>query len=125
MPWRHELVLAAHFTIPLPGGAGGRVVCQFLELSGLSAVVGTSYGSQQGLNAALEEAVVAVAGEPRAALAVGMALRSVTVCEDETFHPRICWVARSRCRGFCFRSRTRPIARPRLGRRRSKRPSPG
>lgn len=32
--WLHELVLAAHFTITLQGGAGVRVVCQFLELSG-------------------------------------------------------------------------------------------
>ena len=93
MRWLHQIVLAAHFTITLQGGAGIRVVCQFLELSGLSAFVGTSYGTQQGLNAALEEAVVAVAGEQRTALAVGMAHRSVTVCEDETFHPQICLVA--------------------------------
>ena len=98
--WLHELVLAAHVTITLQGGAGVRVVCQFLELSGLSAFVGTSDGSQQGLNAALEEAVVAVAGEQRAALAVGMARRSVTVCEDETFHPRIGLVALEPVSGF-------------------------
>ncbi|SBT06655.1 hypothetical protein ACCAA_350061 [Candidatus Accumulibacter aalborgensis] len=32
--------MAAHFAITLRGGAGVRVVCQFLELSGLSAFVG-------------------------------------------------------------------------------------
>jgi hypothetical protein len=67
-------------------------VCQFLELSGLSAFVGASYGAHQGLNVALEEAVVAVAGEQRAALAQDMAHREITVCEDETFHPQICLV---------------------------------
>ena len=98
--WLHRLVLAAHFTITLQGGAGVRVVCQFLELSGLSAFVGASYGIRQGFNAALEEAVVAVAREQRAALAVGMAQRSVTVCEDETFHPQICLVALEPVSGF-------------------------
>lgn len=91
--WLHRMVLAAQFAITLRGGAGVRVVCEFLELSGLSAFVGASYGSQQALNAALEAAVVAVAEEQRTALAEGMAPRQVTVCEDETFHPKICLVA--------------------------------
>jgi transposase-like protein len=91
--WLHRMVLAAQFAITLRGGAGVRVVCEFLELSGLSAFVGASYGSQQALNAALEAAVVAVAQSQRARLAEGMAPRQVTVCEDETFHPEICLVA--------------------------------
>ena len=91
--WLHRLVLAAHFAITLKGGAGVRVVCEFLELSGLSAFVGAAYGTQYALNVALEEAVGAVGREQRAALAAGMAHRSVTVCEDETFHPQICLVA--------------------------------
>ena len=90
--WLHRVVRAAHLAITLQGGAGVRVVCQFLELSGLSAFVGAGYGTQQGLNATLEAAVVAVAGEQRAVLAAGMPHRQVTVCEDETFHPQICWV---------------------------------
>ena len=91
--WLHQLVLAAHFCITLQGGAEVRVVCQFLELSGLSAFVGASYGAHQGLNVALEEAVVAVAQEQRTALARDMSHRQITVCEDETFHPQICLVA--------------------------------
>jgi len=61
--WLRQMVVAAHFVIPLQGGAGVRMVCQFLELSGLSAFVGARYGVQQAINAALEEAVVAVARE--------------------------------------------------------------
>jgi hypothetical protein len=98
--WLHQLVLAAHFSITLQGGAGIRVVCQFIELSGLSAFVGASYGTHQGLNAALEEALVAVAHEQRAALARGMPHRDLTVCEDETFHPQICLVALEPVSGF-------------------------
>jgi transcriptional regulator with XRE-family HTH domain len=76
-----------------PTGTGWlrRLVCEFLELSGLSAVVPASYCSQQALTAALEAA--AVAEEQRAQLAAGMAPRQVAVCEDETFHPAICLVA--------------------------------
>ena len=91
--WLQRMLLAAQFAITLRGGAGVRVVCEFLQLSGLSAFVGASYGSQQKFNSALEKAVVALAEEQRAALAAGMAPRQVTVCEDETFHPQICLVA--------------------------------
>ncbi len=91
--WLHQLVMAAHWVITRRTGGGVRLVCEFLELSGLSAYVGASYGSQQQLNAQMEAAVVASAAEQRAPLAPGMTPRTVTVCEDETFHPAICLVA--------------------------------
>jgi hypothetical protein len=91
--WLHRLVLAIHFVITLRAGGGVRLVSEVLELSGLSAFVGASYGSQQALNAALEQAVVDVAGEQRAVLGAGMSARAISVCEEETFHPAICWVA--------------------------------
>ena len=98
--WLHRMVLAAHFAITLRGGAGVRVVCEFLELSGLSAVVGASYGSQQALNAAMETAVVDLAKEQRTALAEGMAPRRITALEDETFHPATCLVSLEPVSGF-------------------------
>jgi hypothetical protein len=91
--WLHRLVLAIHFVITLRAAGGVRLVTEVLELSGLSAFVGASYGTQQALNAALEQAVVDIAAEQRQALAAGMAPRQITVCEDETFHPAICLVA--------------------------------
>ncbi|EXJ11961.1 DUF6399 domain-containing protein [Imhoffiella purpurea] len=91
--WLHRVVLSAQFVITLRAGAGVRMVCEFLHVSGLSAVVGASYGSQQALNAALETAVVEVADGERTVLAEGMTARAVTVCEDETFHPQPCLVA--------------------------------
>jgi hypothetical protein len=90
--WLQQQVVVAQFVITLLAGARVRVVCQFLELSGLSAFVGASYGTQQQINAALESAVVAFAEEQRRALAEGMPPRQVTVCEDETFHPEVCLV---------------------------------
>jgi hypothetical protein len=90
--WLQRQVLAAQFVITLLAGAGVRVVCQYLELSGLSAFVGASYGTQQRLTVALETLVVAVAAEQRRALAEGMPRRQITVGEDETFHPDTCLV---------------------------------
>ncbi len=90
--WLQRQVLAAQFVITLLAGAGVRVVCQYLELSGLSAFVGASYGTQQRLTVALETLVVAVAAEQRRALAEGMPTRQITVGEDETFHPDTCLV---------------------------------
>lgn len=91
--WRQRQVVVAQLVITLLAGAGVRVVCQFLEPSGLSAFVGASYGTQPQIDAALESAVVALAEEQRRALAEGMPPRQVTVCEDEIFHPGICLVA--------------------------------
>jgi hypothetical protein len=91
--WLQRQVLAAQFVITLLAGAGVRVVCQFLELSGLSAFVGASDGTQQQINAALEAAVVASAQTQRQVLAEGMPRRQITVSEDETFDPAICLVA--------------------------------
>jgi hypothetical protein len=91
--WLHRQVIAAHFAITLLGGAGVRVVCAFLQLSGLDKFVAASYGTQQALNVALEGAMQDYAREQRVKLAEGMAPRQASVCEDETYHPEICLVA--------------------------------
>ncbi len=92
LEWLHRQVIAAHLIITLLAGAGIRLVCRFLELSGLAPFVATSYGSQQKVNVALEEAVLAYAQQQRHALAEGMPERRITVCEDETHHPEVCLV---------------------------------
>jgi len=91
--WLHRLVVAMHLVVTLRAGAGVRLVCELLSLSGLSAVVGASYGSQYAVNVQVQEAVVGQAQQLRSALAVDMPPREVAVCEDETFHPEICLVA--------------------------------
>ena len=91
--WLHQLVVVMHLIITLRAGAGVRLVCEFLELSGLSAVVGASYGSQYAVTMQVQDAVVKQAQEQRIALAAGMPARALAVCEDETFHPDVCLVA--------------------------------
>ena len=89
----HRLILASHFVITLVGPSGTRVVCQFLELAGLDQFVASSYGSQQAVSVAMEEAVVSYGAAEQASLSATMPSKEITVCEDETFHPEICLVA--------------------------------
>ena len=89
----HRLVLAAHFVMTLLGPCGIRLVCMFLELSGLDRFVAASYSSHQEVSTAMEEAVVEFDKEEKRHLAEEMEPKKVTVCQDETFHPEICLVA--------------------------------
>jgi hypothetical protein len=89
----HRLIIASHFVITLVGPSGTRVVCQFLELAGLDQFVASSYGSQQAVSVAMEEAVVSYGAAEQASLSATMPSKEITVCEDETFHPEICLVA--------------------------------
>lgn len=68
-------------------------MCQFLELAGLDKFVASSYGSQQAVSVAMEEAVVSYGAAEQASLSATMPSKEITVCEDETFHPEICLVA--------------------------------
>jgi hypothetical protein len=89
----HRLVLAVQFVTTLLGGGSIRLVCTFLELSGLDQFVAASYGAQQKVTVAMEKSVVEFGEEERARLAQNMPSRQITTCEDETFHPQICLVS--------------------------------
>jgi len=93
LAWLHQLVLAAVFVMTLRGPEGIRLVCEFLELSGLAEVVAASFGSIQKLTLQMQEQVVAIGTELRQVLGQNMPDKTITVCEDETFHPRTCLVA--------------------------------
>lgn len=89
----HRLVLAAHFVMTLLGPCGIRLVCVLRERTGLDRFVAASYGPQQHVAVALEEAVVAFGQEEGPRLSEGMAPQKRTSCQDETFHPETCLVA--------------------------------
>ena len=89
----HRLVLAAHVVMTLVGPGGIRLVCLFLELTGLHVFVAASYGPQQKVSVAIEKAVVEFAQAEKQRLAQGMSPQQITVCQDETFHPETCLVA--------------------------------
>lgn len=118
LEWLHRLGVAAHLVITLLGCGGVRLVCRFLELTGLSAVVASSYGAQQSIAMALEAAVVAFGEAERTRLGAAMPSRTITL---RRFIPRSVWWASSRYRTSSCWSATRLGARRPTGPRRCKR----
>ena len=89
----HRLLIAAHVVITLLGSGGIRLVCVWLELTGLNRFVAASYGSQQQVGTVIETATVSFGQQEKARLAKAMPSRKITTCQDETFHPEPCLVA--------------------------------
>jgi transcriptional regulator with XRE-family HTH domain len=89
----HRLVLGAHFVMTLMGPSSVRLVCQYLELTGLDRFIASSYCPQYKVSAQMEEAVIEFSNMEKARLAEGMEQKEITVCQDETFHPETCLVA--------------------------------
>jgi len=89
----HRQILAAHFVITQLGPSGVRMVCLFMELSGLDQFVAACYGAQRQVNQEIEEAILAYGEQERNRLSETASPKAITICEDETFHPEICLVA--------------------------------
>lgn len=88
----HQLVMAAHLAMTALGACGVRLVCRFLELSGLSAFVASSYGSQYKVSVEMEQGLVRYGEEQGQSLGAQMEAKEITSCLDETFHPEVCLV---------------------------------
>jgi hypothetical protein len=96
----HRLVMAAHFVMSFLGPCGVRLVCTFLELSGLADYVAASYGAQRGVTVAMEKEIANFEQEEEQRLVPGMKPKQITVAEDETFHPQVCLVAMEPVSGY-------------------------
>jgi hypothetical protein len=98
--WLRQILVAAHWCITELGGAGIRVVDEFLVLSGLSEFIAASYGTQQAFHAQLEEHIVTCAREQRAHLGATMPHRTLSLAEDETWKDGMRLVAIDPVSGF-------------------------
>lgn len=98
--WLRQILVAAHWCITELGGAGIRVVVEFLALSGLSDVLAASYGTQQAFHAQLEQHIITCASEQRAQLAATMPHRTLSIAEDETWKDGMRLVAIDPVSGF-------------------------
>src|SRR5256714_6617855 len=74
------------------GACGIRLVCLFLNLTGLNRFVAASYGAQQQVNVQVEQAMVTYHHDETARLANGMPQKDLTVTQDETFTGGLCLV---------------------------------
>jgi len=88
----HRLVVALHLVYTEMGACGIRLVCLFLQITGLDRFVGASYGTQHQVNRQVEEAIVAYRREESIRLAQGMPAKDITVAQDETFTGGLCLV---------------------------------
>jgi Family of unknown function (DUF6399)/helix-turn-helix, Psq domain len=89
----HRVVLAFHVVCVEIGACGIRLVCLWLQLTGLNRFVGASYGTQQQVNRHVEEAMVAYKREETIRLAQEMPPKEITATQDETFTGGLCLVA--------------------------------
>jgi len=88
----HRLVIAFHLTCVEVGACGIRIVCLFLNLTGLDRFVAASYGAQQHVNSQVEHAIVHYRHSETARLAKDMPHTDLTVTQDETFTGGLCLV---------------------------------
>jgi hypothetical protein len=89
----HRLVIAFHLVCVEVGACGIRLVCLFLNLTGLNRFVAASYGAQQQVNLQVEQAIVTYRHDETARLAQDMPHQAITVTQDETFTGGLCLIA--------------------------------
>lgn len=88
----HRLVIAFHLACVEVGACGIRIVCLFLNLTGLDRFVAASYGAQQRVNSQVEHAMVDYRQSETARLAKDMPEKEITVTQDETFTGGLCLI---------------------------------
>jgi len=93
MAFLHRLVTSAHVSFTKAGTASIHNVNDFLDRSGLSPFVASSYSTQRRVSAQLDEKIIQFGKNEDKRLAQQMPVKIITLCEDETFHPEICLVA--------------------------------
>jgi hypothetical protein len=89
----HRLQVAAHLVFNQVGPCGIRLICSYLELTGLDRFVAASVGAQHQIARQMESEIIAYGAREKSRLANTMPAKKITVCEDETFHPEVCLVA--------------------------------
>jgi hypothetical protein len=88
----HRLVIAFHLVCVEVGACGIRLVCLFLNVTGLNRFVAASYGAQQQVNLQVEQAIVTYDHDETARLASSMPQKDLTVTQDETFTGGLCLI---------------------------------
>ena len=80
------LLIAIQFVITQVAKTGIRMVELILELTGLSEIIGSSYGTLQNKGEVMEAEINLFGQEEKARLSSGMAPKKITMAKDETFN---------------------------------------
>ena len=89
----HRLMVAIHFVTSFLGTGGVRLVSTFLELSGLSSFIASSYGTQRKTSKEMEKAICTFEKQEEKRLGAEMESKKICIAEDETYHEKPCLVA--------------------------------
>jgi len=89
----HRMVTAAHVSFTKNGTASIHNISDFLDKSGLSPFVASSYSSQRRVSKQMDDNIIQFGEIEDKRLGQQMPTKTITLCEDETFHPEICLVA--------------------------------
>jgi hypothetical protein len=89
----HRLLLSIHFTTSFLGAGGVRLVCEFLELSGIANFAGSSYGTQRKVSKEIEKEICRFEKKEEERLSSGMEQKQICIAQDETYHENPCLVA--------------------------------
>src|SRR5256886_8809246 len=92
MAFLPRLVVAFHMVCVEVGACGIRLVCLFLNLTGLDRFVAAAYGAQQQVNVHIEQAIVDYDQTEPPRLAKAMPHKDLTVTQDETFTGGLCLI---------------------------------
>lgn len=89
----HRLVIAFHMVCVEIGACGIRLVCLFLQMTGLDRFIASSYGAQQRVNVQIEQAIIDYDQSETPRLAKDMPQKDLSVTQDETFTGGLCLIA--------------------------------
>jgi hypothetical protein len=85
-------VIAFHMVCVEVGACGIRLVCLFLQMTGLDRFIAASYGAQQRVNVQIEQAIVDYDQSETPRLAKEMPQKDLSVTQDETFTGGLCLI---------------------------------
>src|SRR5712692_2757715 len=88
----HRIVIAFHLVCVEVGACGIRLVCLFLNLTGLDRFIAASYGAQQQVKVQVAQAMVTYHHDETTRLAQDMPQKDLTVTQDETFTGGLCLI---------------------------------
>ena len=89
----HRFMVAIHFVTSFLGTGGVRLVSTFLELSGLSNFIASSYGTQRKVSKEMEKEICTFEKQEEKKLGAEMKAKKICIAEDETYHEKPCLVA--------------------------------
>ena len=96
----NKILHTAMLTLVVPGSCGIRSFCRWLDESGLSSFVASSYGTWQKISKNIDSKIIQYSEINQEKLSKEMPYKEISIVVDETFFPEICLVGIEPVSGF-------------------------